>query len=443
MNCRIAIAAISILQILAGNLGAQQTVPNAIKETRYVDGLMTGKKKYSFTVIGSDQAHQIKIGPATVIAARILRPKFDWVKRSITGTIPASAPDGRTKNNLKVTYPLGERIYFRSRFSNAEALKNSLANNPVRIERPIISLIPIPTGIFDGEKPEWAGELQLDKVSGVVKTKLGDGERTLLLSAPTVLLEGLNILDLKPYETDVFVNADETEGQLVAKRVEFAPRINLKNVFERPEPKCLIIGDTVSFNYQAALIKELRGEATMHHPNANCLGSGNFKHLHRWVPQLPEKEFQWDVIAFNFGLADSSLDKATYQKNLIECVTRLKSVGSNLIWIESTPVPYGFNDANLKTGEFIPADKQFDFEFEESNPKSLKPGRLKMQNQWAAEVLVSHPEIAVCKLWEVVKNDKVGVYKKWWYGKSPNFKFPQSQPLAKALADSIRKKLKD
>ena len=217
--------------------------------------------------------------------------------------------------------------------------------------------------------------------------------------------------------------------------------MNLKKIFSNPHPKCLVVGDTVSFNYLAALTKALDGEAIIHHPNANCLGSSSHKHLHRWLANSRMDEMKWDVVVFNFGLSDSGLDKKTYQDNLKKCVEVLKGSGAALVWIESTPVPYGFNDPNLKPGDIIPKEKQFDFEFEEENPISTKPGRMRVQNKWAEEVFEAHPDIKICKLWDVVKKDADGKFKNWWFGKSVNFKFPQSIPLAEALATSIRESI--
>ena len=98
-------------------------------------------------------------------------------------------------------------------------------------------------------------------------------------------------------------------------------------------------------------------------------------------------------------------------------------------------------DASIRARWTIPKEKQFDFEFEEENPISTKPGRMRVQNKWAEEVFEAHPDIKICKLWDVVKKDADGKFKNWWFGKSVNFKFPQSIPLAEALATSIRESI--
>ena len=253
-------------------------------------------------------------------------------------------------------------------------------------------------------------------------------------------MEGFNILDLIPMETDVFVNGLRQGDEIYAKRIEFSRRVNLDSIFrDDKKPTCLVIGDSVSFNYLPALLKETAKDVTVVHPNANCQGSENCKNLHRWLGVHDDPKYEWDVIAFNFGLADFSLDKETYQANLRNCLETLKKSKANLVWIESTPVPYGYNDSSLKVGEFISEKKRFDFEFEETDSQELKPGRMKLQNRWAAEVLKEFPDVQICETWSVVKEDLDGKYKDWWYGKSTSFKYPQSIPLARAIANAIRK----
>ena len=138
----------------------------------------------------------------------------------------------------------------------------------------------------------------------------------------------------------------------------------------------------------------------------------------------------------------SQLTKDEFQKNLKECVRQLKKTGAQLIWVDATPVPFGFNDPELPAGGVIPEKKRFDFEFEEASPETMLPGRMKLQNAWAAEVLKAHPEIRICPVWDVVKENRLGRYTDWWYGKNPNFRHSQSLPIAEAIARMIREQIR-
>ena len=432
-------ACLTTLLFVANPLTAQEVPTQGVDgvESIQVEGLLKEKKKYSFTVAGADKDYEFRLDSTTVVAARIFRPVFDWTKLTVTGAIPASAKDGRFRNNLKVAYRLASPIYFRHRFDSFQRFEELVAKTPVPLDRPELSKVPLLPRSPDNDKPVWSGELKSTSNEGVFEVQLGQSDKLIQPNWSTLVLEGFSLLDIKPYASDLFVDAKQVDGKWIAKRIEFSPRQNLQEIFAAPEPKCLVIGDIISFNYMPALIKELSGKVQVVHANANCQGSDNCKQVHRWVGDPRDTKLRWDVIVFNFGQADSTLDQATYQDNLKKCLAVLKQTGSKLVWVESTPVPYGFNDENLKAGDMIPEARRFDLEFENANPKSFKPGRMKTQNRWAAEVFAAHPEIAICPVWDVVKDDSNGRYKEWWYGKEAKFKYPQSIPLAKTIAQKV------
>ena len=63
-----------------------------------------------------------------------------------------------------------------------------------------------------------------------------------------------------------------------------------------------------------------------------------------------------------------------------------------------------------------------------------EPGAMKLQNEWAAEVMAEFPDVVVCDLWQVVRHDTSGVYDDWWKDPYPQFDYFESVPLARALA---------
>ena len=57
--------------------------------------------------------------------------------------IPASAPDGRAKNNLQVSFKLPSRLFFRHRFTSQDELNTALASNPIILDGLILSKTPL------------------------------------------------------------------------------------------------------------------------------------------------------------------------------------------------------------------------------------------------------------------------------------------------------------
>ena len=412
------------------------------EESFFVDGIVKERKKYSFLIQGPERDYRVKLNSLTVVAARLVRPEVDWEKKTASVVIPASAPDGKSKNNLKTVFPLPARLYFRNSFENDAARKQAVSQSPVPLSNFSLRATPGKAGWGDAEFPVMTGPLELAGDAGLFQTTL-EGKKVLLRPDLSVLrVEGFSITDLKPGQTEVFINGKLVGDVVEAKRVEFVRLADQRRGPDSRLPRCLVIGDAVSFNYLSGLKKALSGEVDVFHPNANCRGTASHAKLHRWLNLYSSDDYRWDLIAFNFGHFDSQLTKDEFQKNLKECVRQLKKTGAQLIWVDATPVPFGFNDPELPAGGVIPEKKRFDFEFEEASPETMLPGRMKLQNAWAAEVLKAHPEIRICPVWDVVKENRLGRYTDWWYGKNPNFRHSQSLPIAEAIARMIREQIR-
>lgn len=418
---------------------AQENRPDSTQENLFVDGIVVDRKKYSFTVQGPDKEYTFSLNPLSRISARLIRPKFDWNQKTVTVTIPMSAPDGRAVNNQSVQYKLPSELHFRNRFESRPEQAAAISGTPIELRN--FSITPsLESVAADGQT--LTGRLKPTTELNIFETEIDGTTRSIRPQLNVVRLDGFTIMELQPDTTEVFVNYDVEEGMLVARNIEFVRLADRSKMANPKLPRCLVIGDSISFNYFAPLHRLLRQEVNLFHPHANCQGSANYTKLHRWLGAYRNPAQQWDVVVFNFGHDDSEISKRQYQANFGQYLEKLKATKAKLIWVDSTPVPYGFNDPNLSSAATIPKDKRFDFEFEEANAKSLLPGRMRLQNQWAAEVLKSHPEIIVCPAWQVVKQNPRGLYDQWWFGKKLNFKYPQAQPIARELAKAIRIALK-
>ncbi len=104
-------------------------------------------------------------------------------------------------------------------------------------------------------------------------------------------------------------------------------------------PRVLLIGDSVSRGYTAAVRKALGGKANVHRAPANCgpTASG-IKNIDAWLTDHPGGG-KWDVIHFNFGIHDRGTPVADYTARLEQLVQRMKQTGAKLVWASTTPIP--------------------------------------------------------------------------------------------------------
>jgi lysophospholipase L1-like esterase len=138
-------------------------------------------------------------------------------------------------------------------------------------------------------------------------------------------------------------------------------------VLSGPEPptRVLLLGDSISIGYHAAVVEALGPEFTVVRPMANpekgraenCEGTTKgVKAIERW---LALEGGDWDIVHFNFGLHDlkrvdaktrknsndpadsNQADLATYGQQLAVITDALLESGADLIFATTTPVPEG------------------------------------------------------------------------------------------------------
>lgn len=104
-------------------------------------------------------------------------------------------------------------------------------------------------------------------------------------------------------------------------------------------PRVLIIGDSISIGYTAAVRKALAGKANVLRIPAN--GGPTKKGLENLEAWLGDE--RWDVIHFNWGLHDCFrlVPLGEYTANLESLVATLEKTKARLVWASSTPIPDG------------------------------------------------------------------------------------------------------
>ena len=399
-----------------------------------VDGPVIGRQKYSFTIRTLAENHDIAIPNGTPIAMRLIRPHLDFESERISMMLPISARDGDAANNITVSRQLPVPLYIRVQFAS-EDQRAAIVGQEI-LPLTFYSLAARP---FDGSlAPELSlnGQLIAGGKPGIYRLVTESKSYQVRLIGRRGLLTGFSILDLEPHQCIAFVIGKSSEEEFIATAIEFAPISDSIENEDPNLPRCLFLGDSVSFNYQRALRESLAGKINLHHPPESCRGSESASILHHWLGDYTQPKRGWDVITFNFGLHDVETSREAYQENLRQAVNHLTKTGARLIWITSTPVDYGFN-GNGKAGVAASKEERPALKYVADSPAGMVPGRMGEQNRWAAEVLAEFPEVEICDFWQLVKDGEDGFYQDWWYNKNANFNYPESIPLARHLARYI------
>jgi len=195
-------------------------------------------------------------------------------------------------------------------------------------------------------------------------------------------------------------------------------------------PTVLVIGDSISQNYGPYAAAELKGKVNFHKiPGSSGDSVRGLAQMPFW---LTEAEYARSngkvVVSINHGLHDlrrsydtenrkflatHQVEPEDYVRNVDTILSTIEAKGYHVVWVTTTPVP---NDG---PGRMYGRVKDEDLAYN----AALKP------------VLAKHPDVVVCDLNTLVRNDPS--FDEWRKGKDVHFPEANRKTLGKAVAASI------
>lgn len=375
-----------------------------------IHGVVIEQKKYSIILRSGLETFQIKLPQRTPILRELIRPSLQLSESKLEFTLPCSGAGGDQSKNRTVELPLPEKVHLLASFNSERNLKAFLSGRSNTLNQYSLHQDAQPAlkdHQLAGVLSDSGSGLTLETVAGRFNVELG---------GRTSFLSGFTILDLTP-GVEASIQVRYVEDQWIAQEIHFQQASTNVEITSSELPRILSLGDMVSFSYQRALHERFNGQFQVHHPPVNCGGSDNWPRLNRWLGDYVEHP--WDVVLFNTGMLDHQLEKQQYQENLRRWIEAIQPAGKQLVWLTTTPV-----QGNRETPS-------------SSEVVGKVPGRMKLQNIWAAEVMKEFPEIQVCDLWELVDEGRETGFKQWWNTKRPQFNYKQSKLIAEAIASVL------
>jgi len=392
---------------------AQNRADSVTDEVR-VNGLVLDCRKYSFTLQAVDQTYQVEIPNGTPMLMKLNRPSFDFDKGLVSTSLMLSAQDGNPDNDQVLSWKLPDPTIVTMEFRSQEEKKAIEDESVPNLDRFVLTAQP-----FADPEQSISGELQRNRISGELFLNDQGKVMGVRLGARRGLLAGFSIMDLIPNQTSVWVQGARNGDAIVASRIRFEYLGDPITKFDPALPNLLSLGDLTSVEYQRPLMEALKGKANVHHPPNWAGPSRNWNRLHHYVGKLDQAEPTWDVITFNYGIHDDKVSREDYQENLRYAIRQLQRTGAKLVWVNSAPIPNGYpaGDPNQPL-------------------RGRVRGRMNLQNQWATTVLKEFPEVGVCDLWQLIKDQENERYADWWKGDSVSFNYLESVPLGRKVAES-------
>ena len=237
------------------------------------------------------------------------------------------------------------------------------------------------------------------------------------------------VSDIKPGKQKLRIFGKIVDGKFIISRLHMTDQP--KDNFDPALPSVLVVGDSISMNYEKALVQALKGKMNCRRIEGNSGDSirGNSA-LRLWLGDLPGAKSQWGAVVLNHGLHDlkqkadpktkvfspvHQVEPAVYAKNIDRLLKFLTENKYHVVWCTTTPVP------NSSYGAFA-RRKDEDLVYN----KVLEP------------VLKKYPQVVVCDLNAIVRNSKV--FDEWRKGSNVPFMRPaEQQLLGNAVAAAVLK----
>ena len=388
-------------------------------ETRQISGTIVEQRKYSVVIQNGSERIEMAVPDRVTINQRLDRPSLDLttrrLKQEVVGAMP---PVGIVDAIQEIELPLPDPLGIRVEFSHQNEMRRLMEGDIKRFVR-----YRLVTFDRDDQPKNHALAFTARVVSvndkGILTVDL-DGKRMQAeLGTRDAQLGEATISDLRPFETTIEATADRVDGKWVAQSVLFRRVIDPLTVEAAGLPRVLVLGDEVSLSYLRALREQLKQNFNVHHPPENCRGTDAWKTLSVWLGPYAIDGRGWDVIVFNYGLADIETELPEYEASLHQAIKQLQATKAKLVWVATTPLPQAIEEFS-------------------GMPREDAIQRIEQLNLAASKVVEAYTEIAVCDLWRTVKEQQQVKLAGWAKGRAPTFSYTNSIVLAEAVAMAIR-----
>ena len=239
------------------------------------------------------------------------------------------------------------------------------------------------------------------------------------------------VTEIKPRIDALRLWVKDVGDDQVLTLVEIRPQEDERKDDDRSLPSVLVVGDSISMNYNAAAKALMKGKFNYHRIPANGGPSTRgLACLAMWLGDYANPASKWDVVVLNHGLHDllqdynletkafgdkHRIEPAEYAANIRRELKFLAKTGLKLVWVMTTPVP---NDGHAYGNWGRHKDEELKYN------EAVKP------------VLAEFPQVVVCDLNAVVRNSPV--FDEWRKGNNVHFKpGSEQETLAKAVTDAI------
>ncbi len=209
-----------------------------------LQGLVTDRKKYSFTVRQDETEYTVKLGDGAPVGLKMNKPWFDWENEQVVVDAVRfpTEPTPKTETPPKrvaVKLP-AKQLYLISRLGDAARIKEVMAAEVKRLNFYLVTPDDPGPHFPTDEDPYLSGSLSVK--DQVVRVEVNQQSLPVKLGFRYATMNGFSIVELVPGKTEVFLSGlwGEGEREILATSILFQPVIATASLTSssngRPQP---------------------------------------------------------------------------------------------------------------------------------------------------------------------------------------------------------------
>jgi len=227
----------TLTELVGQTLSEQPVSLAAVEKTAQpqptqLEGLVTERKKYSFTITRGKIQYQIKIAENATIGLKMNKPWFDWENNQVVVDVlkydpQADSIDLKAKSDKRFAINLpSKELFLISRFGDQEKIDQFKKAKTKRLNFYLITPEDTGQNFPSVEEPYLAGSLSPN--GQAVAVDAGDSPIPVRLGFRYATMNGFSIMEMEPNKTQVFLTGvwAEDESEIVATRILFLPVID-------------------------------------------------------------------------------------------------------------------------------------------------------------------------------------------------------------------------
>lgn len=200
--------------------------------------MVTGRKKYSFTVLQRGTEYTVRLANRAPIGLKMNKPWFDWENEQVVVDAIVFPTDSNGLNasppkRVAIKFP-AKKLFLLSRLGDAARMKETMSAEVKRLNFYLVTPEDPGQHFPTAEQPYLSGTLSVK--DNKVRVEVNEQVLPILLGFRYATMNGFSISQLEPNKTQVSLSGVWADGEteILATSILFEPVVDARTVTSKP-----------------------------------------------------------------------------------------------------------------------------------------------------------------------------------------------------------------